>query len=497
MAGNLGGGGAGCRPRTRHWKLAVVGATLVALVAGLAFGGVAPTPAAAVGERVYVVGDSLSVGMRAAGLASFLGQSGLSLTGIDATVGINVGASIPKVRADAAAIQASDEVVVQLGTNNCSISGAVVCESTPAFESEISAMLATIRSIKPTVRVLWVNIFTTKGSGYSSINNAIAAESGPLGYTVIDWAREVTTHPGRYTFDGALGVHPQGSGYQNMAQFIATQLGVAGCLPPPSPAWNGWGSLDGTLTSGPSVASWAAGRLDVFARGADNHLWHRFFDGGWSSWESLGGVLTSAPAVASWAAGRLDVFARGADNGLVHRFYDRGWSAWEQLGGQLASAPAVASWAAGRLDVFVRGVDNGLAHRFYAGSWSGWESLGGALASGPASASWSAGRLDVFVRGTDSGLWHKYYQSGWSVWEPLGGTLSSAPAVAAPCAGVLEVFANGNDKALWRRSYLGGWSGWDSLGGRLVGAPSASAWGPNRFAVFVRGTDDRLWWRTS
>jgi hypothetical protein len=37
-------------------------------------------------------------------------------------------------------------------------------------------------------------------------------------------------------------------------------------------------------------------------------------EGGWSEWESLGGVLTSGPDVSSWAAGRLDVFARGTNS---------------------------------------------------------------------------------------------------------------------------------------------------------------------------------------
>src|SRR3712207_8302129 len=49
------------------------------------------------------------------------------------------------------------------------------------------------------------------------------------------------------------------------------------------------------LTSGPGVCSWASGRLDVFGRGQDNALWHKWFDNGWSDWESLGGGLSSEP----------------------------------------------------------------------------------------------------------------------------------------------------------------------------------------------------------
>ena len=88
-----------------------------------------------------------------------------------------------------------------------------------------------------------------------------------------------------------------------------------------------WESLGGDLTSGPAVCSWAAGRLDVFARAADNSLQHWWWDG--SSWgsDNLGGSLTSDPAAVSWAAGRLDVFARGTGNSLEHKWWDgMSWS---------------------------------------------------------------------------------------------------------------------------------------------------------------------------
>jgi hypothetical protein len=86
-----------------------------------------------------------------------------------------------------------------------------------------------------------------------------------------------------------------------------------------------WESLGGVLSSGPDVSSWAAGRLDVFARGTDNALWHKWYDGGWSGWESLGGVLTSDPTAVSWSNGRIDVFARGTGNALWHKWFDGVW----------------------------------------------------------------------------------------------------------------------------------------------------------------------------
>jgi hypothetical protein len=93
--------------------------------------------------------------------------------------------------------------------------------------------------------------------------------------------------------------------------------------------WSNWQSLGGILTSDPATVSWGDSRIDVFVRGTDNALWHKWFNGTWSGWESLGGVLSSGPDVSSWAAGRLDVFVRGADNALWHKWFNGTCSGWE------------------------------------------------------------------------------------------------------------------------------------------------------------------------
>jgi peptidoglycan hydrolase-like protein with peptidoglycan-binding domain len=258
--------------------------------------------------------------------------------------------------------------------------------------------------------------------------------------------------------------------------------------------WSHWESLGGVLTSAPGVSSWGSNRLDVFVRGTDNAMWHKWWAPGWSGWESLGGVLTSAPAAVSRAFNRIDCVVRGTDNAVWLKRWLPGWSSWSSLGGVVTSNPAICSWASNRLDVFARGTDSALWHRYWNGSsWSGWGSLGGVLTSAPAAVSWGSGRIDVFVRGTDNALWHRYYQGGWSGWESLGGVLTSAPAVCSWASGRLDVFVRGTDNALWHKYYQGGWSGWGSLGGVLTSAPTAESWGPNRIDVFVRGTDNALW----
>jgi hypothetical protein len=92
-----------------------------------------------------------------------------------------------------------------------------------------------------------------------------------------------------------------------------------------------------TFKDDPTVSSWGDNRLDVFVRGTDNALWHKWWDGSsWSSgWESLGGVLTSAPGAVSWGYNRIDVFVKGTDNALWHKWWDgSSWSGWESLGAE-------------------------------------------------------------------------------------------------------------------------------------------------------------------
>lgn len=182
------------------------------------------------------------------------------------------------------------------------------------------------------------------------------------------------------------------------------------------PVDNSWESLGGILTSGPAVASWGKGRLDVFVRATDNSLYHLFWNGShWSAWQGLGGSITSDPAAVSWGDNRVDVFARGTDNSLQHIYWNgKHWSAWESLGGTLTSGPAAASRGHNRLDVFVRATDNSLYQKLWDGShWSNWQALGGQLFSDPDAVAWNSDRLDVFARGADNTLRHFYWDGNW------------------------------------------------------------------------------------
>jgi Domain of unknown function (DUF4332) len=265
--------------------------------------------------------------------------------------------------------------------------------------------------------------------------------------------------------------------------------------PSPAPAPHDWQSLGGHLTSGPGVASWAPGHLDVFARTGDSGLAHRSFEGRWSEWEALGGTLASDPAAVSWGTGRIDVFVRGIDHALWHKWFDGDWHDWESLGGALTSGPAACSRAERRLDVFVRGTDNALWHKSFDQGWPPvWERLGGTLTSDPAAVSWGPSQIDVFARGIDHALWHKSFDGSWQDWRSLGGALTSGPAACSWAQDRLDVFVRGTDNALWHKWFHQGWSGWEQLGTDRIGAdPDAVSSTPGRIDVVTSGGDNTLW----
>ena len=227
----------------------------------------------------------------------------------------------------------------------------------------------------------------------------------------------------------------------------------------------------------------ADGRLEAFAVGTDNGLWHIWEttpNGGWSGWASLGGVITSEPTVGRNADGRLEVFARGTDNALWHIWQTAPsagpWSGWASLGGVITSDPAAGHDQDGRLEVFARGTDNALWHIWQTApnnGWSAWSSLGGVITSNVSIQRNADGRLEAFVRGTDSALWHIWQTApngNWSGWASLGGVITSSPTVSNDANGSLQAFARGADDALWhiwQTAPNNGWSAWASLGGKL------------------------------
>jgi hypothetical protein len=136
-------------------------------------------------------------------------------------------------------------------------------------------------------------------------------------------------------------------------------------------------------------------------------LWHVWWDStGWHGWEPLGGILTSDPATVASGPTQVDVFARGTDEGLWHRYWNGSWQGWQPLGGALVSAPEAASCASGHLDVFAVGTDSAMYQLGYNGAWGSWQRLGGQWTSDPGAVCVpGATAVSLFARGPDYALW--------------------------------------------------------------------------------------------
>ncbi len=274
------------------------------------------------------------------------------------------------------------------------------------------------------------------------------------------------------------------------------KTGVAGViLPTPAHKWSEYENLGGFITSKPTAVSWAANRIDVFARGGDSAVWHRSWNGQWeANWNLLGGLIQWAPAVSSWGAGRLDVFAAGTDHALWHNWYEGAWGGWESLGGLLSSEPACVSWGDHRIDIVVRDMESGISHKWYDGAWSNWESLGGVFTSAPTLCSPKPGRLDCFARGSDGKLWHRQFDNGWKNWESINITMMGAPAAQAWGPDRIDVFYRGLTHHLMHVYWNGlHWSAEEDLDGLLSADAAVSSSGGNRLDCFVMGTDSALY----
>jgi hypothetical protein len=257
--------------------------------------------------------------------------------------------------------------------------------------------------------------------------------------------------------------------------------------------------------------------LDLFARGTDNQLYHRWWKSGipWTQWQSLRGELASGAGVASHNNGILHLGVLGADNRIHDRSYVNdgmlagGWSNWKPLGsGEFSSAPSPVSWGTDHFAMYARGSDNRIRQNRYTFGvgWSDWQLLPGdtqTFPSAPAAVAYAPERLHVFAKGTDNRIYerHTLPAGGWSAWAALGTrTFHSGPGAVSWGEQHLEVFAvDLADRKVWHTWYRFGvgWSDWFAFDGAqtFTEAPAAGTHGLEKLNLFALGTDGRIWER--
>lgn len=196
---------------------------------------------AAPGSRVYVLGDSITVGMRDNGsLGAKINAAGLVTEKINAVGGEDLSWGQSQLEADATIISTAGVVVIGLGTNNI---GTVVTNGDDGPSRAIEGGQQTLERIMQTMintinpsgaetkkQIFWTTVFVkgTLTTDYGTfnmdiampiINAAIKNIASTNGVTIIPW----DTNPQAPTYTAQDGIHPSGY-YPEMADFVVSSL---------------------------------------------------------------------------------------------------------------------------------------------------------------------------------------------------------------------------------------------------------------------------------
>ena len=175
------------------------------------------------------------------------------------------------------------------------------------------------------IRINWQNIDPNQRHNFDQ-HITDGDDVGPYDYcSIMHYPRTA------FSINGQATIEPLRQGAECMGQRNGLSEGDSTAALQLYPR-RGWSSLGGVITSDITTARNADGRLELFVRGTDNALWHKWQtapSNGWSGWSSLGGVLTSEPVLNQNADGRLEVFVRGTDGAVWHIWQtapSNGWS---------------------------------------------------------------------------------------------------------------------------------------------------------------------------
>lgn len=184
------------------------------------------TTMASSNPNIYILGDSLTVGMSSDGkLEDKLKAKKWQNISISAECGrhlkmdgVYCGTAKPtfpggfkQADEDKDKIARAGTVVIGLGTNDA---------GDPGFSENVSAMVDKVRSFNPNAKIYWINLYSSDGSGpkFPAMNEILNNLAKTKNFTVIDWA---TAAPPNYS-PGNL--HPNGN-YGKMAETVANTIG--------------------------------------------------------------------------------------------------------------------------------------------------------------------------------------------------------------------------------------------------------------------------------
>ncbi|HST42816.1 MAG TPA: hypothetical protein VLK58_25055, partial [Conexibacter sp.] len=196
---------------------------------------------------------------------------------------------------------------------------------------------------------------------------------------------------------------------------------------------SGWRSTGVRSVSAPaaSLRRWGSGMgstIDLVVRGEGNDLILRSFDTDLETWYpafSLGGSFKSAPTVMSYFSESYHVYARGSDDAIYMKYWDgSNWTReWAHLGGVATSSPALISWFTSNIEVGVRGTDGAFYRNSWdprAVRWSGWLRTDVQIDAAPTLSSERAGQLKIYGRQNEYVIRRTYDNDAWGDWLWLG-----------------------------------------------------------------------------
>lgn len=178
-----------------------------------------PSSSRAEGPRsLYVLGDSLTVGMRdKADLPSTLTDAGWQVTKLNALGGRTIDQGLAEIDKDAATVKDSTTALVALGTNDFNRDAASVQRS-------MQATVDKLKGINPDVEIKWVDFYIASGDGERpdsrKLNQALDTVAAANGIDVVQWGDSEEAG----TSLGPDGVHMTDEGYGAMAAFVTKSI---------------------------------------------------------------------------------------------------------------------------------------------------------------------------------------------------------------------------------------------------------------------------------
>lgn len=195
------------------------------------------TSTSTAGGKIYVIGDSLTVGMRdAGGLEAKLTASRWTVVKIEALGGQPINWGLGRLRADTATLATTESVLIGLGTNNIGdvVAGdgstTIIQAGVDRVKQQMQDMIDVTRAAKPGAKIYWTDFYgkgsltTRYGSfnleaAYGALNAGLRDVAGRNNVTVLPWSASQVAQ----NYVPVNDVHPNGR-YVDMADFIAQSL---------------------------------------------------------------------------------------------------------------------------------------------------------------------------------------------------------------------------------------------------------------------------------